>query len=412
MALKGRKVTAKALQALLTRIGSASSGTKATLQERFVRDVWRSRLFKRRPDWQDRQNKDWGRKLRIVSIDMGIKNLAYCDVEVDYPSKDSLNATMEVIRWEKIDLVKTTRDFRNHLPSPKSIKKGTADEDEDVDPYSLSVLSNTAYSLVRKTILESGPDIILIEKQRWRSGGGSAVQQWTVRVNTLEGMLWAVLKTLRSEWKVMLSRLREGVGKRDYEVFGVDPKRVGHYWLGQNSRLLAAKEAGTVESMSDAGGQSTEEGDKAATKKDMSRSKAEKKAKIAILRSWLSSNPPSTISSTPESTPTITFKIGQSAEPIRQALCSPSKPTRRKRSSISSSKDAEESIDVEAVGDTELKKLDDITDCFLQAAAWVSWESNRLQLLQVRNRKRLEYGSVVELSDEILLEMIKEVGEG
>jgi cruciform cutting endonuclease 1 len=28
------------------------------------------------------------------------------------------------------------------------------------------------------------------------------------------------------------------------------------------------------------------------------------------------------------------------------------------------------------------RKMDDVTDCFLQAAAWVAWESNRLRIKQ------------------------------
>lgn len=413
MAPKKLNVTAKALQALLTRIGLASSGTKATLQDRFARDLHKSRLFKRRLDWEARQDKDWDRKLRIVSIDMGIKNLAYCDVTVDYPSKDSLDATMEVIRWEKIDLVKTTRQYRGHLPSPRDIKKGTADEDEDVDPYSLSVLSSTAYSLVKDTILSGAPDIVLIEKQRWRSGGGSAIQQWTVRVNTFEGMLWAVLETLRREWSIMTEPHRRHRPKREYEVFAVDPKRVGHYWLGQHARMLAAKEASKADSITDANDQAAEEDSPGVTKKDTTRSKAEKKAKIAILRSWLSSNPPSTAGSTLGFTPMITFTLTQNAELARQALCAPSKTTRRKKPSKLSSQDAsEDSVDVEAVGDSELKKLDDITDCFLQAAAWVSWESNRLQLYAVKDRRKRDLGPRETLNDEVLLEMIKAVDEG
>lgn len=400
MAPKKQTVTAKALQSLLTRIGSASSGTKATLQDRLARDIYKPRLFERRVDWKARQELDWGRKLRIVSIDMGIKNLAFCDVEVDYPSKDSLNATLNVIRWEKIDLVKSTRSFRHHLPSPKKIKKGSIDEDEDVDPYSLKVLSRTAHSLIKRDILSGAPDIILIEKQRWRSGGGSAILQWTVRVNTLEAMLWAILQTLRSEWEIALEGYRKP-GKRNYDVCEVDPKRVGQYWLGQTNQ---AQESSLLDE------NDVDEKDQGATKKKTSRGKAEKKAKIAILRSWLSPDNPSTEPSARGNTPTITFDIIRAGH-IKQALCSPSKSPRRKPKKSSdipggSETAAEEPDDTGA----DLKKLDDITDCFLQAAAWVSWESNRLQLLAVQDKMRKEDGSVAKMSEEVVLEMAKEVG--
>lgn len=406
MAPKPRTVTAKALQALLSRIGSASSGTKATLQERFVRDVRQSRLFEGRSDWQARSKKDWGNKLRIVSIDMGIKNLAYCDVEVDFPSKEDLSTTMEIIRWEKIDLVKSTRAFRQHLPSPKNIKKGSADEDAEVDPYSLTVLSETAYTLIRNTILTGAPDVILIEKQRWRSGGGSAVQQWTVRVNTLEGMLWAVLETLRREWQTSTREVRDKIAKRDYEVYAVDPKRVGHYWLNQTGSKVSTSQADS----------STDEdaaldSDPGESKKKVSRTKAEKKAKIAILRSWLSSNPPTTALSTRDDTPSIAFKINQGAEATLQALCSTMKPARRRKSKTPSDKEADNVVDADAVGETELKKLDDITDCVLQAAAFVSWELNRLQLKEIDLKTREQDDLIAFMSDTVILEMAQKTGE-
>ncbi|KAH7360011.1 mitochondrial resolvase Ydc2 [Pyrenochaeta sp. MPI-SDFR-AT-0127] len=415
MAPKPRTVTTKALQALLTRIGSASSGTKATLHDRFIRDVRKTRRFQDRPGWDAMESNDWGRKIRIMSIDMGIKNLAFCDVIVDYPSKNNLNATMEVVRWEKIDLVEKSRQFRHHLPSPRNIKKGTADADEDVDPYSLSVLSRTAYSLVKDMILAGGPDIILIEKQRWRSGGGSAIQQWTVRVNTLEGMLWAILGTLRYEWQVALRSAREMLGKRDYEVFGVDPKRVGQYWLAQNERALAEKEAKTVEKASlscKEGTEAVEEEVEAALQKKMSRSKAEKKAKISILRSWLSSRSLSTIPSTPGTAPTISFQMSSRAESTRQALCSPSKPARQKKASKSSKAELTESVGAKELGDSELKKLDDVTDCLLQVAAWVSWDANRLQLQKVLDRAKAEDGSIPGVSDQAILDMVTEIEKG
>ncbi|KAA8619494.1 dna-binding sap [Pyrenophora tritici-repentis] len=104
MAPKSRTVTAKSLQALLTRIGARSSGTKAVLHQRLRHELHQSRLFIRHPTWQ-KSRPTTDQKLRIMSIDMGIKNLAFCEAEISWPVKDSLNATMHVLRWEKMDLV-------------------------------------------------------------------------------------------------------------------------------------------------------------------------------------------------------------------------------------------------------------------------------------------------------------------
>jgi len=63
-----------------------------------------------------------------------------------------------------------------------------------------------------------------------------------------------------------------------------------------------------------------------------------------------------------------------------------------------------------SVDEARFKKLDDVTDCFLQAAAWVSWEANRMQLIDVKSRRRNGNEAVGEREEEVLLDMIKEVG--
>lgn len=383
------------------------------------------------------QTGDWNKKLRIVSIDMGIKNLAFCEAEVSYSScvkgegvkevTQAWDAVMEVIRWEKIDLVANARDLRG--PAPNGTSKGKASKkeialeeaDEDADPYSLSVLSETAYRLIKTTILSAAPDVILIEKQRWRSGGGSAVQQWTVRVNTLEGMLWAVLATLKGE-RMHIPKAHGEThphATKAYEVFAVDPKRVGQYWLQQEAQVAGVDESKSVAKTlkSKAKSKAQKAGDEGETEDETSietskaptRSKAEKKAKINILRSWLSSNSTSTSNLTSTTTtPTITFKLGPSTQRIRQALCSPTKTVRRRKKS-------EEEGDMPApaavVPEKELRKLDDVTDCFLQAAAWVSWEANRRQLQDVRQRRGAGDGGTADVDDGVLLAMVREIGQ-
>ena len=348
---------------------------------------------------------------------MGIKNLAFCEVDISYPAKNSLNATMEVLRWEKIDLGPATRDITSHLPEPQEIKEGATDAEEDLDPYSVGVLSRTAYGLVKKTILSGAPDVILIEKQRWRSGGGSAVQQWTLRVNTLEGMLWAVLETFYTE-RLLAQQKEKAPKKKLYDVFSVDPKRVGNYWLGQSAQSLAKDESNTS-TQADAEGASEGPDDDASSKKKVSRFKAEKKAKIALLRSWLSVSSPSTTATTSETTPTISFNIGPHAEATRKALCSPTKTVRAKKREVEAASAANLKNTAADVAPVEIKKLDDITDCFLQAAAWVSWESNRLQLKDVwtsgekkgtKSKENKDKGEdLPELDDGVLLEMVRGV---
>lgn len=415
-------MTSKGLQSLLTRIGSASSGTKSALLARFQRAVQRPGFPRCGNANGVKISSTGSQKLRIMSIDMGIKNLAFCDAEVSHATSRSgdrqdFNAHMDILRWKKLDLVESSYSKSNLMSSEDGTEADDA-EDAGSNLFSPSVLSKTAYHLISKEVLSVNPDIILIEKQRWRSGGGSAVQQWTVRVNTLEAMLWAVLETLRH------SRHSHGdqdpsTEKHGYHVYAVDPKRVGQYWLGQHARALQASDedgsALDVAALSKAAIE-PDDADKVAptttkpTKKP-SRSKAEKSAKIAILRSWLADNTNSTTPSPFSQTPRITFSIAPSAARTRDALLLKTKTPRRRKTSLTAGGDKAELPDDDDDDDdksvTQIKKLDDITDCFLQAAAWVAWESNRLQLLAVGGRPR----GLVPVDEERILGMIRECGE-
>jgi cruciform cutting endonuclease 1 len=408
MAPRAHTITAKALQALLTRIGSASSGTKDVLQERFGQDVARSRLLALRPEWKQRFSEARDRKLNIVSIDMGIKNLAYCHVEVDYPDGNIAKPTMNIVAWDKLNLVDATKDWPRHHSTPLFTRgEDAVNADEEVDPYSLSVLSRTAYWFIQKPVLEFNPDIILIERQRWRSASSAAIQQWTVRVNTLEAMLWAVLETVRTQRKNTSLKKGEAAPERDFEVFGVDPKRVGQYWLMLHAKAMAEKRADIVPTIEEG---EVGSGDVKATKKEP-RSKAEKKAKIALLRSWLTGEYASTASTTPKSTATIAFTIGQGAVLAREALRLPAPRSTHKRKKVTF-----DDLDVDNTGEAsekwqQMKKLDDITDCFLQVAAWVAWESNRLPLMKIWEQRRVKDGVLPPLNNEIMLNMVKQAGE-
>jgi cruciform cutting endonuclease 1 len=362
--------------------------------------MYRPRLFDLRPEWKQRLSHadSSSRKLRIMSIDMGIKNLAYCHVEVGYADGGVQKPRIEIVKWERLSLVDDTKGLRR--PVPDEI------EDEIVDPYSLDILSQSAYHFLTKMALALAPDIVLIERQRWRSASSPAIQQWTIRVNTLEAMLWAILETLRAERLASISTPTSKARERDYEVYGVDPGRVGQYWLGQTAKALAEQDD-EAESVLEFG----EDEESQAKIKKMGRSKVEKKAKIAILRSWLADEPASTATSTPKLMHPISFTIGPDAVTAREALCLPVRPPKgKKKKKKDKSTDDGSFAEDEVVQEQDITKLDDITDCFLQAAAWVAWETNRLQLLEVC-KNRGEDGAIPALNEEVLMEMVEAVGE-
>ncbi|KAF2745584.1 ribonuclease H-like protein, partial [Sporormia fimetaria CBS 119925] len=336
------KTTTKTLKALLTSIGSQTTGTKPILRERLSRDLRVSRLpglfassptpistsnslkkgelrgsrlrgkREEREDGNGKEKHEEGlvelvekgkrgdrksekKGVRILSVDLGIRNLAFCvmDVSIADPviqkngkkegsnsNSTSMNINVFVRAWRRLDVAQEILSLSSSSsPSPEI-------ELQPEDPYNPSILSHTAHTLLTRTLLPHDPDIILLERQRWRSGGGPAIQQWTVRVNLFEGMLWAVLATLKKE--------KRWVG----DVESVEPKRVGGFWVGgagagvgepgparKGTKKGARMDAGSVGNLSASECETS-------SKSKLPKNKAEKRAKIALLRSWLSASPP------------------------------------------------------------------------------------------------------------------------
>lgn len=142
---------------------------------------------------------------RILSIDMGIRNLAYCVL-----TASQLSSSPPVITaW--------TRTSLSLFP----VVKG--------DAFSLPVFAAFAYQLASDLNTAHGPlSHVLIERQRWRSGGGSNVYEWTIRVNTLEAMLHSSFHSIRGRGSGCLdSAINTGVES-------ISPARVADMWLPES----------------------------------------------------------------------------------------------------------------------------------------------------------------------------------
>jgi cruciform cutting endonuclease 1 len=381
--------TVKTIQDLLHRIGAPTSGTKEVLQ---------SRLFREFIQWKSAIHNNRGRLLnntRILSIDMGIKNLAFCVARVGQTieGKNSMN----VISWRRLDL---TDDMM------MSNKKHTQDLTTNArytrgdDPFAPEFLSYTAWTLMRHNLMRYRPNVVLIERQRWRSSSSSAIQQWTVRVNSLEAMLWAVLRTMEWENK-MLPQSQRNQTKKEMTLCAVDPKRAGTYWLDNatplstpapsKKKVVEEEEPDDEDEQDDAVPAQEILHPEASRKvvKKLSRGKAEKKAKIQLLRTWLDSEKPSTIlsahsdSSDAESTdrPTIDFTFTNEknyraeAERTRQTFLYATDSPSQKKKRIQDMDRMQLQIREE-----DVKKVDDLTDCMVQAVSWVAWQDNREKL--------------------------------
>jgi cruciform cutting endonuclease 1 len=392
--LASRGPTAKTIQNLLRRIGAPTSGTKEVVQSRLFREIsqWKPLVFTHGTSAQG----ELINGLRILSIDMGIKNLAFCVADARH-SPLTGEKSMEIMSWRRIDLtdeVLMTNDKSELSKNVISSAKDTRGE----DAFAPEHLSQTAYTLLEHNLLQYRPDVVLIERQRWRSSSSSAIQQWTVRVNSLEAMLWAVLATINARNK-LLPKHQQEQSKKLMSVFPVDPKRVGTYWLDgvtEAPRPTASKKkVAQEEEPDDEEELDDEEPDQEVSLpetsgrpvKKVSRGKAEKKAKIQLLRTWLESEKPSTILSARSSRigmefahrPTIGFVFRNEpndaradAETTRQTFLYATDPTAKRPARLQKMN----AMKLELRKD-DVKKVDDLTDCILQAATWAAWEDNR-----------------------------------
>ncbi|KAI5297686.1 hypothetical protein KEM56_004616, partial [Ascosphaera pollenicola] len=306
---------AKELQNLATAIGVASSGTKAALAERITGNL---ALYQKKARTSTRStaglkkdigNGDGGAKpLSLLSIDMGIRNLAFAHIVKERRVKKGgglfkASAVPVLAAWNRLDVslfdnedgkaidgidsiwrpstsqIATTAKRKSGRKNKKKKKKKKKDDDDDdetttsdkelddeqvqlqpcaeKESFAPETYARHAYSLVNSLITKYNPTHIIIERQRFRSGGGSVVQEWTIRVGMFEAMLYAVIHTLRRE---------RGENAVDFYLEGVNPKRVARYWVGRNPWAL----------------EKSERSRKTAT------AKATKQAKINVLLEWLS----------------------------------------------------------------------------------------------------------------------------
>lgn len=197
----------------------------------------------------------------ILSIDMGIQNLAFAHLRIPKSrsgaGSGATSAVPELTAWRRLavsefaelDLAQGVelggRSTSSSLssfseqpslsPTPALEKDNPSSPSEQkrkklptpaAIPFSPPLYASHAYTLLTTLLSVYRPTHILIERQRFRSGGSSAVQEWTLRVGVFEGMLYAILHALQQE---------RGGEFADVCVRGVEPKRVVRYWLDADS---------------------------------------------------------------------------------------------------------------------------------------------------------------------------------
>lgn len=273
------------------------------------------------------------RNLSIVSLDMGIRNLAYAHLTASAKGDQNAGSFIEygtptLQSWRRISIPgaasqmaeenssysKDESDDSAMSSAPSASSKSTLTK-ESFEPRDYAVY---AYDFVKQIITHHSPTHVLIERQRFRSGGNSAVQEWTIRVGVFEGMLYAALKTLIEETKAHIV------------VEPVLPARVNRYWLDKTDATAQPVQA-------------------------KSTGKAVKKAKIDLVGRLLRE----------ADTRQGRMVVSDGVKPVADGLLS---KLAKKKGTRGKSENS------------ETTKLDDLSDCLLQGLAWIDWSNNRSRL--------------------------------
>ncbi|ORZ02383.1 ribonuclease H-like domain-containing protein [Syncephalastrum racemosum] len=144
------------LQSIAKECGIASSGTKQAVKDRILNHVCRALSI---------ADQDNIVPASVVSIDLGFKNLGIVHISAD----------RTILSWDRHDFCLEENEFHPSVSAPKILQ------------------------FVRSKIQTLGPvDAFIIEQQRWRQSGGSAVLENTIRVNSIESMLWIALYGLNN----------------------------------------------------------------------------------------------------------------------------------------------------------------------------------------------------------------------
>ncbi|KAK2774317.1 hypothetical protein FQN53_003671 [Emmonsiellopsis sp. PD_33] len=416
------------LQRLASLTGVLSSGTKPVLVKRLDQAFQVHATDSRQTchDVGDEEASiDSSKTASILSIDMGIRNLAFAHLTVPpIPAgrtKTGEPETPILTAWYRLAvssfLPNSTSEDRvldfnlgeEMGPKKKSVTKRKSEtsketEDETTSESQLRELSNTtekekesfapklyaahAYTLMSSLLATYKPTHILIERQRFRSGGGSSVQEWTIRVGVFEGMLYAVLRAIQQERKGELAKII---------VQGVEPQRVMRYWMDEidlDSNPRKGKRS-KKEKDPTMPGQEEDTKKKKATKMTPTLRKQIKIDRIGtLLSSCTGASKGPSIASTPgkDLGDHLPIQLGyhEHLHLVVDAFLrkwdrktnGKSTPVSREAEESHASKSQYNKASAKDSAALQIDKLDDLADCLLQAMTWLEWQNTRQRIAQ------------------------------
>lgn len=381
------------LKTIARATGTPNAGRKEVLCERIGSEIEKSVFL-----YNNLSNSSGGggskknETMSVLSIDMGIQNLAFAHLLVRPATEKKNNIEVVLDAWHRVgvqELSVASEDdddnknnnntnnaglppsaFRTltrkasaatqHKSKSKSKSKTLTETQNETNTqpgnenseknFSPDILANNAYTLLSRLIAQYNPTHILIERQRFRSGGQTAVLEWSLRVGVFEGMLHAVLCTMRR------------LGHCAAKVWDVSPARVAQYWESSSSSNNSSK----LEEL---------ETTKAAEKVEKNQGNI-KKMKINIIGQWLNQ-----VSSSSSSASTLPEKYDE-AEPNPHAkiIILPSKkPPSDVHDTVTAYLERWSGKRSSAT-QWRIEKLDDLADCLLQGMTWLEWQVRRAHL--------------------------------
>lgn len=274
------------------------------------------------------------RKTIYKSVDMGVKNLAFSVIE---PPGVGSSTSHRLLDWQRLNVL--TADKASLEDATSTVEQETEPDDADVTSSATTSLFNpsnlapAAARLANRLANDLKPTTILIERQRYRSGRGAAVQEWTLRVNSLEAMLWASLETMR------VHRLASPVDTFFPLVVEMSPQRIAAFWnaRGKDWSLMSDEPDYLVSVDGHKAKKKSTDADEGA-KRGM-----EKAEKIALVRNWFENGD---------------VDVKADIQPLANAFMQTGRARR-------------------AGGDLVVGKKDDLADCVVQGVTFGLWERNR-----------------------------------
>jgi len=221
--------------------------------------------------------------------------------------------------------------------------------------YTPDFYAQNAYAFLITLMEKYQPTHILIERQRFRTASGVAVQEWSLRVGVFEGMLYAVLYTLARQRRLSLSSHEPapfsgffGSGNLvDFGpgpvVHGIEPSRVLRYWgerMGFKNVFLEGKEKKTA--------------------------KDGKKVKIDLAGHWLDPEHPITGKVDEDGGLSTDLIVGDDVG-LNETLHAYLAKWHKKRGKEKGK---------------DIGKLDDLADCLVQGMTWLEWQVMRDRILR------------------------------